>query len=345
MVGRPMFARDNSPRTGYNTRGGLSTSQIAAQREGRRNAYYADGTPVPDGMTLNVAGWNTSGVGPGSPGYRGSGGTQGYSFQRQGGAESKRPDYSTSFGGLNEFYRQQQGMSDWDRLQGQAGMDQSDAEGSRMAQMSRAAAQQGDYETAAAFADALNARAAQRMAAQSGMPQAATDPWAGITTYGEQVGQGIPMTNQPVGSGRPLHSWEEQAKRRAEIMGDPFAPQLDPNSLEAQAMLDQAAVDNQRDMVPMGEGQFQTPYGTISNAPVVGGATFTNGQGSAGPGGTQTGYGGVQTGSQFFQESANRQRTANKFAAPQMGYNGRSADDLDAYAQRLLNTKQRLGKS
>jgi len=315
-MGRPpTFNTGGSNAEGFTPGRGLSVGEIMSRREGRSNAHYADGTPVKPGTVLSMPGWSTSGVGPGTRGYRGSGGTQGYSFQNQGTAETKRADYSPSFGGLNEFYRQQQGMSDWDRLQGEAAMDMEDAEGSRMAQLSRVAAQRGDYDTAAQFADALNERAAQRLAMQggAGSPQAmGGDPWAGRTSYGD-VGSGFSST-----------------------------PQLDPNSTQVQTMLDQAALNSRTPISRYGTGSVTQggnvgPFGTQSS--------FTNAQGSAGPGGTRTSYGGVQSGPEFFQQSANRQRTGNAFAQPQSGFNGRPADDLDSYANRLLQAKQRLGKA
>jgi hypothetical protein len=50
-----------------------SVGQVMAGRTGAQAARYDDGTPVPKGMPINVAGFNTSGVGPGTRGYRGSG--------------------------------------------------------------------------------------------------------------------------------------------------------------------------------------------------------------------------------------------------------------------------------
>lgn len=86
ITGLPMsiFARPTSngmpQRTGgSNAEGhtpgrGLSVSEIMHQRENRSNAYDPrTGQPVAPGTILRSPGWNTSGVGPGTRGYRGSG--------------------------------------------------------------------------------------------------------------------------------------------------------------------------------------------------------------------------------------------------------------------------------
>jgi hypothetical protein len=52
---------------------GISVNQILDQRENRSNAYNEDGTPVAPGTRISSPGWNTSGVGPGTRGYQGSG--------------------------------------------------------------------------------------------------------------------------------------------------------------------------------------------------------------------------------------------------------------------------------
>lgn len=297
---------------------GLSVSQIMGQREGGVAARYADGTPVPRGMPINVAGWNTSGVGPGTRGYRGSGGIQGYSFENQGNAASKRgaSNYSPYFGGLNEFYQNQQGLPQFDQLQNQQGMDQRDAFGSRLAQMSAFAAGRGDMDTAAAYAQALQDRAAQQMAAQGGgfgFPQDEMpgDPWSGVTSYGG------------------------------------MAPNVDvdPNSELAQSMLDQAALaDRSRTgMTAVDVGRFQTPYGTASIGPSSAQSTFTNAQGSIGPGSVRTNYGGVQSGPAFFGMAADRTQEPNKFAAPTDYNQPPTGMSLGDYSRRLMEVKNKLG--
>lgn len=77
-IRKPVLGMDYSQkfRTGpanFKPGRGIGVSQIMGQREGNVAARYADGTPVPYGMPINVAGYNTSGVGPGTRGYRGSG--------------------------------------------------------------------------------------------------------------------------------------------------------------------------------------------------------------------------------------------------------------------------------
>jgi hypothetical protein len=85
--------------TTYNTRyRTLPLNQILAQREGGVAARYQDGTAVPDGMRINVPGFNTSGVGPGTRGYTGSWRPGGYNF----GMGTGRPSARTS----GEFYAQ-----------------------------------------------------------------------------------------------------------------------------------------------------------------------------------------------------------------------------------------------
>lgn len=292
----------------------IPVGQILAQREGAQAARYADGRPVPKGMPIHVAGYNTSGVGPGTRGYRGSGQIQGYSYENQGTAGTKRSDYSPFFGGLNEFYQNQQQMGDWDRLQGNAAMDQNDAFGSRLAQMSRFAAGQGDMESAEAYSQALQDRAAQQMAAQGGSfgfqgEQLSEDPWAGITSYGRK----------------------------------PVNTDLDPNSPQVQAMLDQAALDAKSPMSSLGNGQFQTPYGKVGSGPSTGSSMFTNAQGSIGPGGVQTNYGGTQTGPQFFQQSADRTQQSNSFASPTNFNKPPQGMSLGDYSRRLMEVKNKLG--
>jgi hypothetical protein len=75
----------------------LPVGQILSQREGNVAARYADGTPVPRGMRINVPGWNTSGVGPGTAGYRGSYRYGGYNY----GEGTSRPRDLTA----TDYYR------------------------------------------------------------------------------------------------------------------------------------------------------------------------------------------------------------------------------------------------
>lgn len=311
---------------------GIGVSQILSQREGNVGARYADGTPVPRGMPIHHAGWNTSGVGPGTRGYRGSGRIQGYSFENQGNAASKRSNYAPYFGGLNEFYQNQQQMGDWDRLQGNAAMDQNDAFGSRLAQMSRFAAGRGDMDTSAAYSQALQDRIAQQMAAQGG------DVWSRTQSFPSQDGPGSYLRGSQAEVDR--FSPVMQPMGEAPMAED---PQYDPSSWEIQAMLDQAALDDRSPMTSLGGGQFQTPYGTVASGVSSSPSMFTNAQGSAGPGGTQTNYGGVQSGPQFFQDAADRQREGNAFASPTDFSKPPAGMTLGDYSRRLMEAKNKLG--
>lgn len=324
MTGGNYVPPYQAPRRPISTRYGASIGEIMAVRNNRSSAYDQQGRPVQPGTVLNVAGYNTSGVGEGTPGYRGSGErSQGYSYERQGNAESKRtPDYSTHFGGLNEFHRMNQGMSDWDRLQNEAQMDRQDAVASQLGQFARIAGQRGDSEAMDMYSRALNDRLAQRMAAQGG---------GGIGGFGMGTG-GAPSVIP--GSQADIDRFTAVGEEPM-VQAQMGTPDLDPNSWEVQAMLDQAALDNR---IPISR------YGTGSAGQGVGQSTFTNAQGSAGPGGTRTSYGGIESGPAFFQGAADRQRTANRFAAPSPGYNGSPANDLGAYSERLLAAKQKLGK-
>lgn len=300
---------------------GMSVAQIYAQRENRPNARYADGSPLPAGMPYTIGGWSGN-YGRGQGGGQGRRPIMGYSYEDQGTARTKRSDYSPHFGGLNEFHQMNQGMSEWDRLQNNAQMDRTDAMGSQLAQLSRNAQMRGDYDTAEAFSNALSDRMAQRMAA-GGSSQPFVGPEGGVYS-----GMGE-LTYMPGGT----------------------APGLDPNSVAVQAMLDQNMLDRRGDMIQTGPGSFRTPYGDVGSTqgqnigPFGTQSTFTNAQGSAGPGGAQTFYGGVQSGPDFFRQAADRQRQGNKFAQPAPGYNGKPADDLDAYSERLLAAKKKLGKA
>lgn len=315
-------------RAGYNTRyRTLPVGEIQSQLQNPVSAWYgATGQPVPRGTVLNVEGHNTSGVGPGTRGYRGQGSIQGYSFENQGTAQTKgRSNYAPYFGGLNEFYQNQQTAGQWDQLQGRAAMDRNDAIGSRMGQMSQFAAGRGDYETADAFAAALADRAAQRMAAQQG------GPWSGLTTYGNPGGAApavLPGSQAEINAFQPAGFLPQPQT--------PVTPDLDPNSWEVQAALDAAAERGRRPLQP-GESATRGPVGARSS--------FTNAQGSFGPGGTQTSYGGTQSGGDFFQQSADRQGVGNAFAQPGPGYGGvaDSSQNIDEYG-RLMAVRNKLRK-
>lgn len=73
MRGMPFTPKFQAPRRPYNPRYGASVAEIMSQRGNNTGAYNQQGQMLPAGTRLQVAGWNTKGFGPGSPGYRGSG--------------------------------------------------------------------------------------------------------------------------------------------------------------------------------------------------------------------------------------------------------------------------------
>jgi hypothetical protein len=103
-----------------------------------------------------------------------------------------------------------------------------------------------------------------------------------------------------------------------------------------QAMLDQAALNDRRPL-QMGES---ASIGTNTGAPSI----FTNAQGSAGPGGTRSVYGGNQSGPEFFQDAADRTRKSNRFASPTDFNRAPTGMSLSNYSDRLMSVKQKLGK-
>lgn len=93
---QPMGGGSNAG--GFTPGRGLSVGEIMSQREGRSNAYYTGtGQPVPRGTPLMASGWNTSGVGPGTAGYRGSYRQGGYNY----GQGTLRPGATSAA----EYYR------------------------------------------------------------------------------------------------------------------------------------------------------------------------------------------------------------------------------------------------
>lgn len=139
LFGRPMlnsgfrgnFNAGTSNAEGYTPGRGLSVTEIYRQRENRPGAYSpATGQAVPRGTQLFTSGWNTSGVGPGSKGYRGSGrigsaagavGSSGIPTSQRGRAEKYGIDPMTGGGAwqdpswmVGQGQRDQFGMSpDW----------------------------------------------------------------------------------------------------------------------------------------------------------------------------------------------------------------------------------------
>jgi hypothetical protein len=71
---RASFNAGTSNAGGYVPGRGISTTEIARRRENTPMAYNtATGQRTPEGTRLFASGWNTSGVGPGTEGYRGTG--------------------------------------------------------------------------------------------------------------------------------------------------------------------------------------------------------------------------------------------------------------------------------
>ncbi len=99
----PNIRMGGSRAGGYVPGRGLSTTEIASQRENRPQAYNpATGERLAPGTRLFTGGWNTSGVGPGTAGYRGSYRSGGYNY----GEGTRRPSARTSdeFYGQRDFY-------------------------------------------------------------------------------------------------------------------------------------------------------------------------------------------------------------------------------------------------
>lgn len=93
------FNAGTSNAEGYTPGRGLSVSEIMRRRENRPAAYdTATGRATPVGTRLFVPGYNTSGVGPGTAGYRGSYRAGGYNY----GEGTRRPSARTA----GEFYAQ-----------------------------------------------------------------------------------------------------------------------------------------------------------------------------------------------------------------------------------------------
>ena len=138
---------------GYTAGRGLSVGEILSQREGRRNAHYADGRAVPDGMRINVPGWASSGVGPGTAGYRGSYRGGGYNY----GAGTGRPSARNS----DEYFAQRD-----------------EAVGNPLDNL-----ELGNSNLMKSFLQ--NAMAEARGAGGGGAQAAGTDPWADRTTFGD----------------------------------------------------------------------------------------------------------------------------------------------------------------
>lgn len=162
---------------GFNTRyRTLPLSQILAQREGSVNARYGNGVPVPDGTRLFVPGFNTSGVGPGTPGYMGSWRPGGYNF----GEGTRRPSAKTA----DEYYAQR------DEIAGNP-LDNLELGNSNL--------MQSFLKNAMAEARGMGGGTG----AGAAPAPAAADPWAGRTTFGQSASTSPAAPTAQAVSGEP----------------------------------------------------------------------------------------------------------------------------------------------
>jgi hypothetical protein len=185
----PMYGGSRSPnRKPYNPRYGASVTEIMSQREGNTGAYDQFGQQVPKGTQLFSQGWNSSGVGPGTRGYRGSGtigsaagaiGSTGIPTSQRGRAEKYGMDPMTGQGAwqlpswmVGQQQRDQFGMSPAGQISGMG---------------------------------SLPFNSASPMGSNSGPAKPADsststkpDPWAGRTTFGDQP---QPQATNPFGNG------------------------------------------------------------------------------------------------------------------------------------------------
>lgn len=340
------------------------------------SAYLTGHNPRTD-ATMNVsdatnAGYQvqpwapSSGAGPGSRGYRGSGHIQGYSDESQG----TGADYIRQNGGLsapkpsllNDFYLNQPGVTQgaFDRLQAQKAMDETDPIASFYQNKSAVASGARDYGQAGFWQQMLQDQLAQRQAMNSsgslagGMiirrnPDGST---SGMSDLGEGDGVGTPAYHAP-GETRFDPSGNEWRWNESSGHGDLIrrAPTFaDTLRMRQQAEAPQTTWEEGANL---GEGILHTQFGdtgvhqgaSADIAPT--GATFTNGQGSAGPGGVQfTGRRGTQSAVDFFRDAANRQG-ANRFSQPEPGFQGipmtQGSPSWRAY-ESAMSAKKALGK-
>jgi hypothetical protein len=73
LSGKPMFQKAGQARKPFSTRYGAPVTEILNQRENKTGGYDQNGLPLQPGTQFFSPGWNTSGVGPGTRGYHGSG--------------------------------------------------------------------------------------------------------------------------------------------------------------------------------------------------------------------------------------------------------------------------------
>lgn len=271
---------------------------------------------INDGGTVQA--WApSSGAGPGTKGYRGSGHSEGYSFQNQGtGADKIR-----EWGGLspprasllNDLYRNQPGqtMGAYDRLQSQKAMDETDPNSAFFADQAGVAQGQGNFSKAAFMRQMLQDRLAMQQAGNMGTANGAGD------VVGAASGPVAPEYHRPgeqrYDNAGNMWRWDEKAGRGVNLGGGITAADMMPEA--------------EQPLAGPGGGSIETPYGgaDVTDQPIP--TTFTNAHGSAGPGGVQfTGPRmGRQTAEEFFGDRADFTHEPNAYAAPSPGYDGRRA--------------------
>lgn len=176
-------------RQGYNSRyPTLSVTEIMGQRENRPGGYDNTGKPLAPGTQFFSSGWNTSGVGPGTEGYRGSfsmGGIdqrsgrvipRGYNY----GEGTRRPSARNS----DEFYAQRDAM-------GENPLDQ---------------LQWGNRNLMQSFLKNAMAEARGQSGTGPAAANGAPDPWADRTTYG------------PNATGMPTGDFQSPDEQQADVM-------------------------------------------------------------------------------------------------------------------------------
>lgn len=264
------------------------------------------------------------------------------------------PDYGRSFGGLNEFYQGQQNMGEWDRLQNRAQMDMQDAIGSDMARELRYAQSVGDMDLAEFYQAGLDNRLAQQMAAQgrSGSYSGGSQPGFRSSQIGDgfqssQIGGSVGQSTQ-----LPMY---QHGETKLDQMGNTWAfnegtgrgEMIETARMQSTPMQWSYMQSDGSAFSPDGGSGEATRIdprygvGTVKYGERSGPATFTT------PSISRLTPAKTETSTDFFQNSANRQRTPNRFASPDSDFNGSlyGGNGLSQYADRMLGVKQKLGKA
>ncbi len=302
-------------------------------RNGPLSLYGAD-NPRTTGM-MNVAdatraGYRvmpwlpSSGAGPGSRGYQGSGHISGYSginqgtgddyIRRNGGLSAPRPSL------LNEHYLNQPGvtMGAWDRQQSQRHMDQSDPIGGFFADQMGVAHGQGAHDKADFFRAMLQDHLAQRQSSSTstGGMTVRHNPDGSVDYAPEWNDAPPPAATMSTGA---QHSWD-QAPYQSPTPSFAEAYQMRQDAAQPQTMAEAGA--------NVGDEILHTPFGDASETVGAPGGpsrfTVDNGQGSGLGGVNFPGRQGRQNAGDFFQDAANRQGP-NRFAVPEPGFGGTRA--------------------